>query len=231
MKIGSIDTDLRPGRAADDRRQHDLAINGDGFFVLRAPNANGAPVYTRNGDFSLNANGLLYDQLDGLAVQGYLRRQQRQHHRTGVPGDITIPLGLRSQAVGTGLNPKLKFGPTRRPGLRRRAGRQPRPDPVDERSARACRPARRHRPALHDLDHDLRLARQRAPRLDHLHARRQRRDAGADRPAAGSPPRPALAGPGRRTPSGATLHAVAARAGSLRVSFQDGTTFDAINPG
>src|SRR5437660_1072602 len=80
-----------------------LAMNGDGFFILRKPNGNGSPVYTRNGDFSLNSNGLLYDGSSGLAVQGYLADKNGTISQTGTPGDITIPLGLQSQAVGTGL--------------------------------------------------------------------------------------------------------------------------------
>ena len=157
-------------------------MNGDGFFILRKPNGNGSPLYTRNGDFSLNSNGLLYDGSNGMAVQGYMADKNGNITQTGTPGDVTIPLGLQSQAVGTGLNSKLKFGnngdqvfdvslggnSTRRSGSKRR---------------RACRPARRgHRRAVHDLDDDLRLARQRAPRADHVHARRDRR---SRRPAGG----------------------------------------------
>ena len=46
-------------------------MDGDGFFILKQPGSSGSPVYTRNGDFSLNANGLLYDPSSGMAVQGY----------------------------------------------------------------------------------------------------------------------------------------------------------------
>src|SRR6202011_2914510 len=74
------------------------------------PNGNGQPLYTRNGNFSLNSNGLLYDGSNGMAVQGYLADKSGNITQTGTPGDITIPLGLQSQAVGTGLNAKLKFG-------------------------------------------------------------------------------------------------------------------------
>jgi len=110
VKIGSIDTNYAQGGLRTTGVNTNLAMNGDGFFILRKPNANGAPVYTRNGDFSLNSNGLLYDGSNGLAVQGYLADKNGNISQTGSPGDITIPLGLQSQAVGTGLNAKLKFG-------------------------------------------------------------------------------------------------------------------------
>jgi flagellar hook protein FlgE len=110
VKIGSVDTNYAQGGLRTTGVNTNLAMNGDGFFILRKPDGSGAPVYTRNGDFSLNSNGLLYDGSNGLAVQGYLADKNGNNSQTGSPGDITIPLGLQSQAVGTGLNAKLKFG-------------------------------------------------------------------------------------------------------------------------
>jgi len=110
VKIASIDTNYAQGGLKTTGVNTNLAMNGDGFFILRKPNANGAPLYTRNGDFSLNQNGLLYDGSNGMAVQGYLADKNGIISQTGTPGDMTIPLGLQSQAVGTGLNAKLKFG-------------------------------------------------------------------------------------------------------------------------
>jgi len=110
VKIGSIDTNYAQGGLRTTGVNTNLAMNGDGFFILRKPNANGAPVYTRNGDFSLNSNGMLYDQSSGMAVQGYMADKTGNINQTGVPADVTIPLGLASQAVGTGLNAKMKFG-------------------------------------------------------------------------------------------------------------------------
>ncbi len=112
VKVGSIDTDFSQGGLQTTGVNTNLAMNGDGFFILRKPGASGAPVYTRNGDFSLNADGLLYDPSSGMAVQGYAAGANGQITQTGTPGDLTIPLGLQSQAVGTGLNPSLKYGPT-----------------------------------------------------------------------------------------------------------------------
>jgi flagellar hook protein FlgE len=47
----------------------DLAINGNGFFVVRDPTT-GAQYLTRAGDFQLDANGYLVTS-SGLRVQGY----------------------------------------------------------------------------------------------------------------------------------------------------------------
>jgi flagellar hook protein FlgE len=112
VKVGSIDTNFSQGGMTTTGVNTNLAINGDGFFILDSSNGSSAPVYTRNGDFSLNENGLLYDSSSGLAVQGWMADAQGAIAATGVPGDITIPLGLTQQAVGTGLNASEKFGPT-----------------------------------------------------------------------------------------------------------------------
>lgn len=45
---------------------HDLAISGEGYFELRG---DGPPVYTRNGQFTLDADGRLIG-LGGRALQG-----------------------------------------------------------------------------------------------------------------------------------------------------------------
>ncbi len=111
VKIGSIDTNYGQGGLRTTGVNTNLAMNGDGFFILRKPNGNGAPLYTRNGDFSLNSTGLLYDQSSGMAVQGYVADKNGNITQTGTPGDVSISLGLQSQAVGTGLNAKQKFGP------------------------------------------------------------------------------------------------------------------------
>jgi len=112
VKIGSIDTDFSQGGLQTTGVNTNLAMNGDGFFILQKPNGNGSPVYTRNGDFSLNSNGLLYDGSSGMAVLGYMAGKNGVITQTGTPGDITIPIGLQSQAVGTGLNASEKFGPS-----------------------------------------------------------------------------------------------------------------------
>jgi flagellar hook protein FlgE len=111
VKIGSIDTNWTQGGLQTTGVNTNLAMNGNGFFILRQPNGNSQPLYTRNGDFSLNANGLLYDASSGMAVQGYMATNGVVN-QSGTPGDINIPLGLASQAVGTGLNTQEKFGPT-----------------------------------------------------------------------------------------------------------------------
>lgn len=58
--------DFRPGSMERTGRDLDLAIEGRGFFVVDTPQG---PRYTRNGNFSRQADGTL-TTADGLPVQG-----------------------------------------------------------------------------------------------------------------------------------------------------------------
>jgi len=107
VKVNSVDTNYSQGGLQTTGINTDMALNGDGFFILRNTNGSGAPVYTRDGAFSLNSNGLLYDPASGMAVQGYMANTSGAITATGTPGSITIPLGLTSQATGTGFGAKV----------------------------------------------------------------------------------------------------------------------------
>ena len=67
----------------------DAAIQGSGFFVVNGSNNN--QLYTRDGSFQLNANGVLQTQT-GQHVQG-LDGHQRRGERYGPTTDITVPVG------------------------------------------------------------------------------------------------------------------------------------------
>lgn len=107
VKVNSVDTQFAQGGLETTGVNTDLAINGDGFFIMRNANGTSSPVYTRDGAFSLNSNGLLYDPASGLAVQGYTANNQGVVNANGTPGSITIPLGISSSATGTGFGAKV----------------------------------------------------------------------------------------------------------------------------
>src|SRR5271166_3897526 len=109
VKTATVDTNFAQGGLQTTGINTDLAINGDGFFILKNTDGSGQPTYTRDGHFSLNQNGVLYDPSDGLAVTGYTASAAGLVTPGGVPAPIQIPLGLKSQAVGTGFG--VKSGP------------------------------------------------------------------------------------------------------------------------
>ena len=79
---GSISPVFSQGAIENSRESTNVAIQGNGFFVVRGENGN---AYTRAGNFSFNADGDLVTP-DGWRVQGYTQvdpvdRQGRHHGR------------------------------------------------------------------------------------------------------------------------------------------------------
>jgi flagellar hook protein FlgE len=110
VKVNTVDTEFQQGGFQTTGLQSDLAINGDGFFILNNLAGTGVPTYTRDGAFSTNQNGVLYDPATGLAVQGYEADANGKVTASGTTGKITIPVGLTEQAQATGTGDKI--GPT-----------------------------------------------------------------------------------------------------------------------
>jgi flagellar hook protein FlgE len=109
VKVNTIDTNFAQGGLQTTGVNTDLAINGDGFFIMRNLDGSGQPIYTRDGAFSLNSNGVLYDPATGLAVQGHMANPNGTI--AGALGTITVPIGLAMQATGTGSANAVKLGP------------------------------------------------------------------------------------------------------------------------
>ncbi|MDE2572808.1 MAG: flagellar hook protein FlgE [bacterium] len=101
VKVGTVGTDFSQGGLQTTGVNTDLAINGNGFFVLANTNGSGTPAYTRDGAFTLSSTGTLIDPSSGLAVQGFTANSKGQITQTGTPNAISIPLGLSMQAQQT----------------------------------------------------------------------------------------------------------------------------------
>ncbi len=91
--VGSIDIDFGHGSLFSTGVDSDLAIQGNGFFIL-SDGTN--KLYTRDGSFSRDVNGLLVDPATGLPVQGYMADATGVIPTTAALGDITIPVGSAS---------------------------------------------------------------------------------------------------------------------------------------
>lgn len=68
-KIGSVSSDLSQGAFENTGLNSDLAIDGDGFFILEG--TGNERLFTRNGAFSLSADYDLVDPTSGMKVIGY----------------------------------------------------------------------------------------------------------------------------------------------------------------
>lgn len=67
-KLSSVSTIFSQGSINQTDKSTDIALSGDGFFVL---DGNEGRSYSRNGSFNFNANGELQNS-DGLLVKGFV---------------------------------------------------------------------------------------------------------------------------------------------------------------
>lgn len=91
----------------------DLAINGQGMFIVRDPSSNGQ-YYTRAGQFEFNSNHRLVTT-DGFEVQGYNIDLNGNRGALGVitlPNGISQPMQTTEITMGLNLNSEAAIGET-----------------------------------------------------------------------------------------------------------------------
>jgi len=94
--LGGISTQYTQGILETTGRPTDLAITGNGFFIVNSDKGTG---YTRNGCFSIDVNGNLVD-CNGYKIQGWLA-QNGEVDTSGSLQDIKIPIGEASIATAS----------------------------------------------------------------------------------------------------------------------------------
>lgn len=100
VRLASTSTQFQQGALAYTGQNLDLAILGRGFFMLKSEL--GEPLYTRDGAFSLQADGTLIHTASGNKVQGMLYDAATGLVPDGaVPEDIVVPPGMALNAKST----------------------------------------------------------------------------------------------------------------------------------
>lgn len=97
VQVAEITPDFNQGTIEVSSSPSDLAIQGDGFFIVQANT--GEPLYTRNGILKTNSSNELVN-LTGQRLLGYGIDADFQIERT-VLVPLTIPLGSESVAQAT----------------------------------------------------------------------------------------------------------------------------------
>ncbi|MDZ7262637.1 MAG: flagellar hook-basal body complex protein, partial [candidate division KSB1 bacterium] len=98
MSIGSIDTLFVQGSLESTGQMTDLAIQGDGFFIVSDGKQR---YYTRVGAFGFGADGRLVYTANGLAVQGRMADANGVIATGATIGDIVLPFGQKAPAKAT----------------------------------------------------------------------------------------------------------------------------------
>lgn len=115
--VGSIDLLMDRGSFQMTGRMLDLAISGDGFFVVQG--ANQEVLYTRVGAFDWNADGILYIPSLGMKVLGWMADADGNIGRTDranlgeiriVAGDVSLPIASTSATFKGNLDASAADG-------------------------------------------------------------------------------------------------------------------------
>ena len=115
VSIGSIDADMEQGNLETTGMGKDLAIDGNGFFVVNDGQQN---YYTRAGALSLDEDGNLTNAANGYIMQGWEADTDGNIDTDATqPGNIQIPIGdsLPGEATeevsfGGNLDGRVDFG-------------------------------------------------------------------------------------------------------------------------
>ncbi len=102
VKTASIDKIFSEGSIQNTGVNTDLAIQGEGFFVMKKGEEQ---FYTRAGKFEIDKNNTLVDPANGLKVQGWMAQTDIQGNShidsSSSTGDITIPIYGKTPARAT----------------------------------------------------------------------------------------------------------------------------------
>ncbi len=102
MMVASIDKIMTQGSLQNTGKNTDVALSGEGFFILRDGNKQ---FYTRAGQFDLDKEGFYVNPGTGLHVQGWNARKDKDGNAfinaASSPEDIRIPVYGKKQAKAT----------------------------------------------------------------------------------------------------------------------------------
>ena len=101
MQVASIDTIHLQGSMQTTGVKTDLALEGEGFFIMRSGSEE---FYTRAGAFGLDAEGVLVNPANGMRVQGWQAEVIDGNvvlNPSGETGDLVIPIGGKDPARAT----------------------------------------------------------------------------------------------------------------------------------
>jgi flagellar hook protein FlgE len=97
MKLQSINTDFTQGDLKSTGRSSDLAVDGNGFFMLSDGSQR---LYTRDGSFDIGTDGSLINSSTGFKVQGWMATNGVIDTTQGLTS-LVLPINGQAAAVPT----------------------------------------------------------------------------------------------------------------------------------
>lgn len=112
VSLGSIDNNMETGNLQSTGRMTDVALQGDGFFIVNDGTKN---LYTRAGNLSFDEEGYLTNSSNGTRVQGWTAAEDGTIDKTNQANlkDITLDESMDASATTKAkykdnLNPTLE---------------------------------------------------------------------------------------------------------------------------
>jgi flagellar hook protein FlgE len=93
--VGSTTKDFSQGAFKNSNSPLNLALDGEGFFIVRNPSAQ-LNYYTRDGNFRLDANGDIVNQ-SGYKIQGWMLDEKG--NMAGALGSVKIPNSINPKST------------------------------------------------------------------------------------------------------------------------------------
>ena len=101
VMIASIDTVHTQGALQTTGINTDIAVQGNGFFVLKSGEKN---FYTRAGAFGVDKDGTMVNPANGMRVQGWMAQEvdgTRMINTSAQTEDLVVPIGQKIDAKAT----------------------------------------------------------------------------------------------------------------------------------
>lgn len=98
-RMGAINQNFGQGSFSSTSSVTDMAISGEGFFMLKTPD--GGSVYSRAGNFTINRNGYLVDPNNNQVLGWNRNTTTNTLTPTGVTAPIQINMGTTSPPAAT----------------------------------------------------------------------------------------------------------------------------------
>ncbi len=99
VRVSGIENLFTQGAIQSSSKLTDLAIQGDGFFIVNDGNRD---IYTRDGAFDLSTTGSLVQSSTGYAVKGWQASATGVVDVNTVPTTLNIALGVQGGATQSG---------------------------------------------------------------------------------------------------------------------------------
>ncbi|MFW5719242.1 MAG: flagellar hook protein FlgE, partial [Halanaerobium sp.] len=110
--VGSIDNDMSSGNLQSTGKNSDVAIQGDGFFVLQDENGNKS--YSRAGNFGFDAKGNLFSLSTGQQVVGSVDDLEDNQENSPISLESKIDTKTTDKvSIGGNLNKSIADGEKR----------------------------------------------------------------------------------------------------------------------